>query len=105
MTKLCQGEAVKPVRAIIRPREKIVEWQANCYVSVTDYLNRKDNNMPNIHQSPLTFAERMAAEAAFRGLPVDPKWPQRAKAVYYAILIQTRGRNIVEDSALECAVS
>lgn len=28
--------------------------------------------MPNIHQSPLTFAERIAAEAAFRGLPTMP---------------------------------
>ena len=61
--------------------------------------------MPHTHEPALTFAETRAAEAAFRGLPVDPKWPEKAKTVYYAIMAHTHGRNIVEDSMLECAVS
>ena len=60
--------------------------------------------MLHTHHSPLTFDERKAAEAAFRGLPVDPEWPQKAKTVYYAIMARTHGRNIVEGLTLECAV-
>lgn len=35
---------------------------------------------------PLTFDEKQAAEAAFRGLPYDPAWGQAAWAVYAGIL-------------------
>ena len=59
--------------------------------------------MPN-QNSILTFDEKKAAEAAFRGLPVDPTWPPSAHAIYYGILAHTQGRNIVEESALEAAI-
>jgi hypothetical protein len=55
--------------------------------------------------TPLTFAERKAAEAAFRGLPADAHWPVNARAIYYGIVAQTQGRNIVEDSDPECVVA
>jgi len=35
---------------------------------------------------PLTHDEKKASEAAFRGLPFNPKWSQSAKAVYDGIL-------------------
>ncbi|MCA9471778.1 MAG: hypothetical protein MRJ96_04310 [Nitrospirales bacterium] len=35
---------------------------------------------------PLTHDEKKASEAAFRGLPFDPKWSQAAKTVYDGIL-------------------
>ena len=59
--------------------------------------------MPN-QDSILTFDERKAAEAAFRGLPVDPTWSSSAHTIYYGILAHTQGRNIVEESELEAAI-
>lgn len=59
--------------------------------------------MPN-QNSILTFDEKKAAEAAFRGLPVDPTWSSSAHAIYYGILARTQGRNIVEESVLEAAI-
>ena len=53
----------------------------------------------------LTFAEKRAAEAAFRGLPADPQWPVNARAIYYGIVAQTQGRNIVQDSDWECVMA
>ena len=47
--------------------------------------------------APLTHDERKAAEAAFRGLPLDPKWSHRAQHIYLGILAVTNGRNIVTD--------
>jgi hypothetical protein len=60
----------------------------------------QEKAMPN-QNSILTFDEQKAAEAAFRGLPVDPKWSSSADAIYYGILAHTQGRNIVEESVLE----
>jgi hypothetical protein len=60
----------------------------------------QEKAMPN-QNSILTFDEKRAAEAAFRGLPVDPKWSSRADAIYYGILAHTQGRNIVEESVPE----
>lgn len=44
----------------------------------------------------LTYDERKAAEAAFRGLPADPRWSERGHAVYEGIMASTKGRDIVE---------
>ncbi len=44
----------------------------------------------------LTFDEKKAAEAAFRGLPLNPAWSERAQAIYQGILAETGGRNILE---------
>jgi hypothetical protein len=51
----------------------------------------------------LSFDEKRAAEAAFRGMPVDPKWSLGAQSIYYGILGHTQGRNIVEETMLETA--
>jgi hypothetical protein len=56
--------------------------------------------MPN-QDHILTFDEKKAAEAAFRGLPIDSTWPPSAQAIYAGILARTLGRNIVEEAALE----
>lgn len=53
----------------------------------------------------LSFDEKKAAEAAFRGLPIDPTWSSNAQAIYCGILAHTQGRNIVEEGMLEAAVS
>jgi hypothetical protein len=45
--------------------------------------------------SPLTHDESKAAEAAFRGLPLNPHWSARAQAVYYGIVAVTNGQDIV----------
>ncbi|GJL54403.1 MAG: hypothetical protein NPIRA02_15350 [Nitrospirales bacterium] len=37
------------------------------------------------HNRPLTYDEKKAAEAAFQGLPCDPKWSQAAHSVYAGI--------------------
>lgn len=34
---------------------------------------------------PLTHDERKAAEAAFRGLPLNPRWTEGAKSIYFGI--------------------
>jgi hypothetical protein len=44
----------------------------------------------------LTHDEQKAAEAAFRGLPINPRWSQSAQQIYLRILAVTDGRNIVE---------
>ena len=54
----------------------------------------------------LTYDEHRAAEAAFQGLPLDPKWSLHAKEIYLGILTVTNGRGIVKDteiSAIETA--
>lgn len=51
----------------------------------------------------LSFDEKKAAEAAFRGLPVDPKWSLGAQSIYLGILAHTQGRNIVEETIFETA--
>ena len=42
----------------------------------------------------LTYDEHKASEAAFRGLPLDPKWSKHAQEVYRGILAVTKGRDI-----------
>ena len=60
--------------------------------------------MPN-QDSILTFDEQKAAEAAFRGLPIDPTWSSSAHAIYHGIVAHTQGRNIVEECVLEAVTS
>jgi hypothetical protein len=45
----------------------------------------------------LTYDERKAAEAAFRGLPVDPKWSKSAHGVYQGIIGAMHGKPGLED--------
>lgn len=49
-----------------------------------------------MHPQILSNDERKAAEAAFRGLPIDPHWSERAQAVYRGIVALTNGRDIVD---------
>jgi hypothetical protein len=53
----------------------------------------------------LTFDEKRAAEAAFRGLPFDATWSRSAQVIYHGILMRTHGRNIVEETLLETVLS
>lgn len=46
----------------------------------------------------LTFDEQLAAEAAFRGWPLELKWSTQAQAMYRGILEQTGGRDIIEEA-------
>jgi hypothetical protein len=46
----------------------------------------------------LTFDEQLAAEAAFRGWPLELKWSPQAQAMYRGILEQTQGREIIEEA-------
>ncbi|HZS11071.1 MAG TPA: hypothetical protein VFA38_02400 [Nitrospirales bacterium] len=59
--------------------------------------------MPKTSTDRLTYDELKAAEAAFRGMPLDPTWSASAVKVYYGIVAKTGGRNIVE-SQTEVAV-
>ena len=43
----------------------------------------------------LTHDEHKASEAAFRGLPLDPKWSRHAQEIYRGILAVTKDRDIV----------
>ena len=45
----------------------------------------------------LTFDEQLAAEAAFRGWPLESKWSAEAQAMYRGILKHTQGRDIVAE--------
>jgi hypothetical protein len=47
----------------------------------------------------LTYDERKAAEAAFRGLPVDPTWSKSARGVYDGILSAMEGKPGLEDTS------
>lgn len=48
---------------------------------------------------PLTHDKHKAAEAAFRGLPLDSRWSQKAQQIYFGIVAVTNGRDIVTDNA------
>lgn len=48
-----------------------------------------------IDESLLTHDERKAAEAAFRGLPLNAHWSRGAQRIYIGILEVTHGRDIV----------
>lgn len=50
-----------------------------------------------IDESLLTHDERKAAEAAFRGLPLNAHWSRGAQRIYIGILEVTQGRDIVGD--------
>ncbi len=50
----------------------------------------------------LTFDEQLAAEAAFRGWPLELKWSAPAQAMYRGILEQTQGRDIIEEAGGAC---
>lgn len=52
-------------------------------------------------EAPLTYDEHKAAEAAFRGLPLDPKWSQSAQRIYRGILAVTNGRDVVTNTEVE----
>ncbi len=46
--------------------------------------------------SLLTYDQRKAAEAAFRGLPFNSQWSASAQDIYHGILAVTNGRDITE---------
>jgi hypothetical protein len=48
----------------------------------------------------LTYDEHRAAEAAFHGLPLDPKWSRHAQEIYLGIFTVTNGRDIVKDTEI-----
>ncbi len=48
---------------------------------------------PSLSQRTLTYDERKAAEAAFRGLPSDPRWSQAARTVYEGLISVLRKDN------------
>jgi hypothetical protein len=48
----------------------------------------------------LTYDDHKAAEAAFHGLPLDPKWSRHAQETYRGILAVTNGRDIVKDTEI-----
>lgn len=50
--------------------------------------------------APLTHDEQKAAEAAFRGLPINPRWSQSARQIYLRILAVTNGRDIITGADL-----
>ena len=46
-------------------------------------------------RATLTHDEHKASEAAFHGLPLDPKWSKHAQEIYLGILEVTNGKDIV----------
>lgn len=53
-------------------------------------------------RATLTHDEHKASEAAFHGLPLDPKWSKHAQEIYLGILDVTNGKDIVnKDEAPE----
>ena len=48
----------------------------------------------------LTHDEHKASEAAFHGLPLDPKWSRHAQEIYLGILAVTNGRDIVKETEI-----
>ena len=65
-----------------------------CTVAGVDTMIPHEDNL-------LTFDEKRAAEAAFRGLPIDPTWSQSAQVIYHGILMRTYGRNIIDEAIQE----
>ena len=47
--------------------------------------------------SLLTHDQHKAAEAAFRGLPLNPRWSASAQDIYRGIVAVTNGRDIVTE--------
>lgn len=52
----------------------------------------------SIAAAPLTYDEQKVSEAAFHGLPLNPKWSSHAQEIYFRILAVTNGRDIVADA-------
>lgn len=52
---------------------------------------------PSIAPRPLTRDQKKAAEAAFQGLPFDPKWSPAAKTVYDGIVAAQKGQPVVPE--------
>jgi hypothetical protein len=48
-------------------------------------------------RATLTHDEYKASEAAFQGLPLDPKWSTHAQEIYLGILEVTKGKDIVNN--------
>ena len=48
-------------------------------------------------RATLTHDEHKASEAAFHGLPLDPKWSKQAQEIYRGILKVTHGQDIVDN--------
>lgn len=48
-------------------------------------------------RATLTHDEHKASEAAFHGLPLDPKWSKHAQEIYLGILEVTNGKDIVNN--------
>jgi hypothetical protein len=48
-------------------------------------------------RATLTHDEHKASEAAFHGLPLDPKWSKQAQDIYRGILEVTHGQDIVNN--------
>ena len=48
-------------------------------------------------RATLTHDEHKASEAAFHGLPLDPKWSKQAQEIYLGILDVTNGKDIVNN--------
>jgi len=48
----------------------------------------------------LTHDDHKASEAAFHGLPLDPKWSHHAQEIYLGILGVTNGRDIVNSEEI-----
>lgn len=57
-----------------------------------------------MHQAvrPLTHDEKMAAEAAFRGAPFNPKWSDAARKIYLGIstAVANKRQNAFKDIVL-----
>jgi hypothetical protein len=51
--------------------------------------------------SLLTHDQHKAAESAFHGLPLNPRWSDSAQQIYRGILSVTNGRDVVEESVAE----
>jgi hypothetical protein len=57
---------------------------------------------PATEPRALTSDQKKAADAAFRGLPCDPKWPATARAVYDGLMTALQG---VQDPTYESVPS
>jgi len=58
--------------------------------------------LPTVKQPrDLTYDQRIAAEAAFRGLPADPKWPTSARQIYEGLVAAIRVRDAEVDRRAE----
>ena len=48
-------------------------------------------------RATVTHDEHKASEAAFHGLPLDPKWSKHAQEIYLGIVEVTNGKDIVNN--------